>query len=98
MRKVRELSVSLRHQRRVVVTGMGAVTPLGNSVEEFWQRLCAGESGIDTITHFDASPYQVRIAAQVRNLTLPLQTEATSPKRLARLALLALLTSIVSSA
>jgi 3-oxoacyl-[acyl-carrier-protein] synthase II len=69
---------------------MGAVTPLGNNVEEFWQRLCASECGIDTITHFDASPYQVRIAAEVRNLTPPPQIEASSLKRLARFALLAL--------
>src|SRR5437773_697184 len=94
MRKVRELSVSLRHQRRVVVTGMGAVTPLGNSVEEFWRRLCAGECGIDTITHFDASPYSVRIAAEVRNLTLPPQIEVASLKRLARFALLGLVAAL----
>jgi 3-oxoacyl-[acyl-carrier-protein] synthase II len=82
------------HQRRVVVTGMGAVTPLGNNVEEFWRRLCAGESGIDTISHFDASPYQVRIAAEVRNLILPPQIEAASLKRLARFALLALIAAL----
>lgn len=82
------------HQRRVVVTGMGTVTPLGNNVEEFWRRLCAGECGIDTITHFDASPYQVRIAAEVRNLTIPAQIEPSSLKRLARFALLALIAAL----
>jgi 3-oxoacyl-[acyl-carrier-protein] synthase II len=82
------------HQRRVVVTGMGAVTPLGNNVEEFWQRLCAGECGIDTITHFDASPYPVRIAAEVRDLALPPQIEVSSLKRLARFALLALIAAL----
>ena len=86
--------MSLMHNSRVVVTGMGAVTPLGNNVEELWQRLCAGECAIDTISHFDASPYQTRIAAEVRNLTIPPEIEATSLRRLARFALLALVAAI----
>lgn len=40
-------------KRRVVVTGVGAVTPLGNTAAETWESLCKGESGIDTITRFD---------------------------------------------
>ena len=40
---------------RVVITGLGTVNPLANSIEEFWQGLQAGKSGITTITHFDAS-------------------------------------------
>lgn len=55
------------HHRRVVVTGLGAITPLGNSVQEFWERLLAGHSGVGPITHFDASEYPVRIAAEVKN-------------------------------
>jgi 3-oxoacyl-[acyl-carrier-protein] synthase II len=94
MRKVKTWFVSLVHQCRVVVTGMGAVTPLGNNVEEFWQRLCAGESGIGTITLFDATPYQTRIAAEVHNLTLPEQIAPSSLKRIARFALLALVAAI----
>jgi 3-oxoacyl-[acyl-carrier-protein] synthase II len=94
MRKVNKRSVSLMHPCRVVVTGMGAVTPLGNNVEEFWRRLCAGECGIDTITHFDATPYQTRIAAEVHNLLLPPQVEASALKRLARFAQLALVAAI----
>ena len=42
-------------KRRVVITGLGAITPLGNSVAEFWSGLKAGKSGIGPITHFDAS-------------------------------------------
>ncbi|MGQ9525812.1 MAG: beta-ketoacyl-ACP synthase II [Armatimonadota bacterium] len=53
--------------RRVVVTGMGAVTPLGNSVRELWEGLVAGRSGIGPITRFDADEYAVRIAAEVRD-------------------------------
>ncbi len=54
--------------RRVVVTGLGAVTPVGNSVEETWRNLLAGCSGIDTITLFDASGFAVRIGGEVKNL------------------------------
>jgi 3-oxoacyl-[acyl-carrier-protein] synthase II len=82
------------HQRRVVVTGMGAVTPLGNSVEEFWSRLCDGECGIGPITQFDATPYQTRIAAEVRALSIPAQIEPTQLKRMARFALLALIAAL----
>src|SRR5262245_32043075 len=53
-------------KRRVVVTGVGAVTPLGNTAEETWEALCKGASGIDTISHFDASDFPTRIAAEVK--------------------------------
>ncbi|MCX7971315.1 MAG: beta-ketoacyl-ACP synthase II, partial [Negativicutes bacterium] len=52
-------------KRRVVITGMGAVTPVGNNVTDFWQSLVAGRSGIGPITRFDASGYPVRIAGEV---------------------------------
>jgi len=54
-------------KRRVVITGMGAVTPLGNSVPSFWDGLINGRSGIGTITHFDASSFASRIAGEVKN-------------------------------
>lgn len=53
--------------RRVVVTGLGLVTPLGIGVEENWEALMKGQSGIDRITKFDASDYPVKIAAEIRN-------------------------------
>ncbi len=52
---------------RVVVTGVGAVTPLGTGVETFWSRLTAGESGIGPITLFDVSEYPTRIAGEVKD-------------------------------
>jgi 3-oxoacyl-[acyl-carrier-protein] synthase II len=53
--------------KRVVVTGLGAITPLGNSAEAFWQGLVAGQSGIGPITLFDASQHDCRIAAEVKD-------------------------------
>jgi 3-oxoacyl-[acyl-carrier-protein] synthase II len=54
-------------KKRVVVTGLGAVTPIGNTVEEFWNNLLAGKSGIGYITKFDTSNHSVKIAAEVKN-------------------------------
>jgi 3-oxoacyl-[acyl-carrier-protein] synthase II len=54
-------------KRRVVVTGMGCVTPLGHSVEEMWQRLLRSESGVGYTTHFDASNFPTKISAEVKN-------------------------------
>jgi 3-oxoacyl-[acyl-carrier-protein] synthase II len=54
-------------RRRVVVTGLGAVTPVGNTREEFWRRLIAGESGIAPVTAFDASDFDTRIAGEVKD-------------------------------
>ena len=56
----------MRFERRVVVTGLGAITPLGNSVSEFWSNVTAGKSGIDTITFFDPSALPTRFAGEVR--------------------------------
>jgi 3-oxoacyl-[acyl-carrier-protein] synthase II len=53
--------------RRVVITGLGAVTPLGNQVEGFWQSLLAGECGITRITRFDPSQFDSQIAGEVKN-------------------------------
>lgn len=56
--------------RRVVITGVGAVTPLGNDVHTTWQALLAGQSGVCPITRFDVSDYAVRIAGEVKEFTL----------------------------
>lgn len=57
-------------KRRAVITGIGMVTPLGNSAETFWANLTAGRSGIGPITLFDATQFPVRIGGQVRDLDL----------------------------
>ncbi|MGB7872900.1 MAG: beta-ketoacyl synthase N-terminal-like domain-containing protein, partial [Anaerolineales bacterium] len=53
-------------RKRVVVTGLGCVSPVGNSVEESWQALLAGKSGADEITQFDASQHKTKFAAEVK--------------------------------
>ncbi len=53
--------------KRVVVTGMGALTPLGNSIDEYWNALINGVSGADMITQFDASKFKTRFACEVKN-------------------------------
>lgn len=53
--------------KRVVVTGMGAITPLGNSVTEFWKNLIGGVSGSDLITRFDTEKYKTKFACEVKN-------------------------------
>ena len=53
--------------KRVVVTGMGAITPLGNSVKEFWDNVLAGKSGAGPITKFDASKFKTQFACEVKN-------------------------------
>jgi 3-oxoacyl-[acyl-carrier-protein] synthase II len=59
-------------KRRVVVTGLGALTPLGNSVQESWESAIAGKSGVGMITKFDSTSFNTRIAAEIKNFD-PLQ-------------------------
>ncbi|MBV8749932.1 MAG: beta-ketoacyl-[acyl-carrier-protein] synthase II, partial [Candidatus Eremiobacteraeota bacterium] len=54
-------------KRRVVVTGLGAVTPLGNTREAYWEGLITGRSGVGPITAFDAAKLSTRIAAEVKD-------------------------------
>jgi 3-oxoacyl-[acyl-carrier-protein] synthase II len=53
--------------RRVVVTGLGAVTPIGNNVQDFWNALISGTSGANMITHFDCSKFKTRFACELKN-------------------------------
>ena len=53
-------------KRNVVITGLGAITPIGETVQEFWDGLIAGRNGIDTITHFDPSRLSTQIGGEVK--------------------------------
>lgn len=53
--------------KRVVITGLGAVSPVGNTTAEFWENICAGKHGIGNITRFDTDDFKVKIAAEVKN-------------------------------
>lgn len=68
-------------RRRVVVTGIGAVTPLGNDVASTWEGLCAGKSGIAAIDHFDVSAFSTRFGGSIRNFDI---SEYISPKEARR--------------
>ena len=69
-------------RRRVVVTGLGLVSPVGNSVPEAWDNLIAGKSGIGPITRFDASAFSARIAGEVRNFDVAAYLSAKEARRM----------------
>src|SRR3954454_25123026 len=76
--------------RRVAVTGLGAVTPIGNDAPSTWRAAVAGESGIDFIRSFDASGFPVRVAAEVKEFERPDVVPPKEARRLDRNVLLAL--------
>ena len=57
----------MAHPRRVVITGMGVVTSLGDRLEPFWSALCAGRSGVGPLTLFDTTEFKVQFGGQVRD-------------------------------
>lgn len=69
-------------KKRVVVTGLGAVTPIGNTVEEFWQGIRRGEVGIGPITRFDTSDYKVKLAAEVKGFSPKERMDFKAAKRM----------------
>lgn len=72
----------IKMSRRVVVTGMGAITPIGLSVEEFWQSVKEEKIGFAEITHFDASEYKCHIAAEVKGFDAKQYMDAKAAKRM----------------
>jgi 3-oxoacyl-[acyl-carrier-protein] synthase II len=67
---------------RVVVTGLGAITPLGNSVKTFWENVCNGISGVDKISRFDTKNFDAKIAAEVKNFDPQDYMEKKDAKRM----------------
>ncbi|MEO0430054.1 MAG: beta-ketoacyl-ACP synthase II [Cyanobacteria bacterium J06656_5] len=80
-------------KKRVVITGMGAITPIGNNLEAYWQGLLAGKSGIGPITLFDASKHKCRIAGEVKGFDPLEHLDAKDAKRTDRFAQFAIAAS-----
>lgn len=73
-------------KRRVVITGLGAVTPIGNTVDETWASIRAAKGGVGPITLFDASEHKVKIAAEVKNFDSSLWIDRKDSRKMARFA------------
>ena len=71
-------------KRRVVVTGLGAVTPIGNNVDEFWKSVKEGKCGIGPITRFDSTEYKVHLAAEVKDFNAKDYLDFKTAKRMGR--------------
>ena len=69
-------------EKRVVITGLGALTPIGNNVKEFWDGIKSGKCGIDEITHFDVSNFKVKLAAELKGYRPEEHFDKRSAKRL----------------
>jgi len=72
--------------KRVVVTGMGMVSPLGHTLEDYWSNLCAGKSGISAITLFDASHHDTRFAGEIKDLDIGQYLDRKEARRMDRFA------------
>src|SRR5689334_15767455 len=79
--------------KRVVITGMGAITPLGNSVTEYWNNLRNGVSGCDIITNFDASKFKTRFACEIKNFDPTAYMDRKEARKMDRFAQLAVVAS-----
>lgn len=70
--------------RRVVVTGMGVITPIGSDIEEFWEGIKEGKTGFDEISSFDTTEYKVKVAAEVKGFDPKQYMDAKGAKRMER--------------
>jgi 3-oxoacyl-[acyl-carrier-protein] synthase II len=84
------VTVSSAERRRVVVTGLGMVSPLGNTVEDSWAALIAGESGAGPITRFDSTDFAVHFACEVKDFDVTKHVDAKASRRMDRCTHLAL--------
>jgi len=81
-------------RKRVVVTGLGCISPLGHSPEETWQALLAGKSGVGPITHFDASQHKTRFAAEVKDFDAAERFGTREARRMDRVSQFALASAL----
>jgi 3-oxoacyl-[acyl-carrier-protein] synthase II len=82
----RQMIMTTLERNRVVVTGLGAITPLGNTLADYWEGLLAGRSGVGPITFFDASQHACRIAAEVKGFDPEVYMDRKEAKRMDRFA------------
>ena len=80
-------------ERRVVITGLGAITPIGNNVEEFWNGIKEGKCGIDEITRFDTSDFKVKLAGEVKGFSVEDYIDKREAKRMDRFSHFAIVAS-----
>lgn len=78
-------------KRRVVITGMGAVTPIGNNTEEMWESVKSGNCGIAPITHYDTSGQKVKLAGEIKNLNIDDFIDKKASRKMDRFTQLALI-------
>ena len=71
-------------KKRVVITGIGAITPVGNTVDEYWDSLKEGKHGFGPITQFDASAYKCKLVGEVKNFVAKDYIDPKSARRMAR--------------
>ena len=83
--------------RKVVVTGMGVVSPLGNSLDETWQGIKEGKSGIANITGFDCTDYKVQIAAEVKDFDASQFVDKREARKMARFTQFAVAAAVQAS-
>ena len=79
--------------RRVVVTGLGALTPIGNNIEEYWNGLINGVSGAAPITYFDASKFKTQFACELKNFNAEDFLDRKEARKLDRYAQYAMVSS-----
>lgn len=83
-------------KRRVVITGVGAVTPLGNTIEETWQNLIAGKSGVGPLTRVDAEKFPAKVAAEVKDFDIEQYIDRKEARKMDRFTHYALASSIMA--
>ena len=81
--------------RRVVVTGMGAVSALGNTLEETWQGIKEGKSGLGNITLFDTEKYDCKVAGEVKNFDPGMWMDKKESRKMARFTQFAVAASVL---
>ena len=79
--------------KRVVVTGLGALTPIGNNIEEYWEGLLNGKSGAAPITHFDASLFKTKFACEIKNLNVQDHIDRKEARKMDRFSQYAMVSS-----